>query len=80
MCIRLLFVLLLCGIPLFFVDHAQSVPPGPPPGKPPSPPYGPTSIEPNTERKGDVFTVVELPQSDVGLCRSACDRNGRCAA
>src|ERR1051326_3423571 len=60
---------------------AQNLPPpGPSPGMPPSPPYGPTSLEPNTNRPGDDFSSFALPEPNVALCRSACGRNATCAA
>ena len=55
-------------------------PPGPPPGMPPSPPYGPTSLEPNTNRPGGDFSNFALPQPYAELCRSACDRDRQCVA
>jgi hypothetical protein len=59
---------------------AQGQPPGPPPGMPPSPPYGPTSLEPNTDRRGGDFSYFVMSEPNVDLCRSTCDSNGKCAA
>jgi hypothetical protein len=62
------------------VGLAQGQPPGPPPGMPPSPPIGPTSFEPNVDRRGGDFSSFVMPDPNVQLCRSTCDSNGKCAA
>src|SRR5690242_4557293 len=73
----------LCGAMLAMACSRPGLtqpPPGPPPGMPPSPPFGPTSLEPNTNRPGGDFSNFALPQPYVELCRSACDRDRQCVA
>jgi len=75
-------ILLLCGVLSGEVRGQSSAPPppGPPPGMPPSPPIGPVSVEVNVNRPGQDYASFAVPQADVGLCQSACERDARCTA